>query len=90
MRNPEIVPINYVTECKLGVYDLAERLLSCYHSNLATYDEIKDKFYQFVEGKKKKEKKYLSNELPIKFYNIKSPRVGRKMLKLAKFIDEPV
>jgi len=50
MRNPEKININYITGCRVGVYDLAENLLEGYPSNLATYDEIRDHFTNFVEG----------------------------------------
>jgi len=40
MRHPLEVPIAYATECRLGVYDLAEQLLEIYSTNKATYQEI--------------------------------------------------
>ena len=38
MRNPEKVCISYSLECKLGVYDLAERRLEAYPTNYQTFD----------------------------------------------------
>lgn len=37
MRHPLKIPITYAEECRLGVYDLAERLLDYYSSNKASY-----------------------------------------------------
>lgn len=48
MRNPEKIPISYVSDCRLGVYDLAENLLDNYATHLATYDEVKEKFVEYV------------------------------------------
>jgi hypothetical protein len=41
-----------VSECRLGVYDLAERKLVHYPSNKATYDEIRNDLITYIEGKK--------------------------------------
>jgi len=38
MRCPEKVTITYLEDCRFGVYDLAEKLLETYPSNLASYD----------------------------------------------------
>jgi hypothetical protein len=57
MRNPEKISISYVSECRLGVYDLAEKRLVHYPSNLATYDEIRNEFITYAEGKKPKHHK---------------------------------
>jgi len=37
MRNSDIIPMSYALDCVYGVYDLAERKMESYHTNLGTY-----------------------------------------------------
>ena len=53
MRNPEKMAVSFVSsDSRLGVYELAEKKMAYYPSNLATYNEVKDQLSEFINGKK--------------------------------------
>lgn len=65
-----------MSECRLGVYDLAEKKLMHYPSNLATYDEIKNSFITLIEGKKtilEESSSHYAHKINEKDYNIHPP-----------------
>lgn len=50
MRCPDKAAITYLEDCRFGVYDLAEKLLETYPSNLASFSEIREKFLKWVKN----------------------------------------
>jgi len=48
MRHPMEIPITYASECKLGIYDLAEQLLEIYSTNKPTFQETIGHFEDFI------------------------------------------
>ena len=40
MRNGAEVPINYSLGCVYSIYDLAEKQLDVYHTNIESYSEV--------------------------------------------------
>lgn len=44
MRNGNEVPISYSLNCVYSLYDLAEKKLEVYNSNLDSISEVKNKF----------------------------------------------
>ncbi len=62
MRNPEKISISYGSQCRRGVYDLAENKLVHYPSNKATYDEVKNEMINYIDGQASKHKKTSSDK----------------------------
>lgn len=56
MRQPLEIPMTYASECRLGVYDLAEQLLEHYSTNKASYNELIDNFEDFLDKKEEMKK----------------------------------
>jgi hypothetical protein len=54
MRIPLEIPITFSSDCRLGVYDLAEQRLDCYACNRASYNEIISTFEEFLQGEQAK------------------------------------
>lgn len=48
MRIPIELPIFHSSDCKLGVYDLAEQMLDYYATNKPSYSEVITNFEEFL------------------------------------------